>query len=106
MKRWDWLDKIEAVDYHSCDDPAGIHAQLTKEMVQSRLHLIEQGQKLFAGFFSIRRLCLKIPVLFPFIIVMYFPGMIIVGPLVYALVARNRYLFHANSGCKDNSCFR
>ena len=102
----DLFGYLKPVDYHTIESVKTLHPNLTKELCHSQLHLIEPDGTLSGGFFIFRRLCFKIPMLYPFIFVFYFPGSGIAGPLVYRWVAKNRYLFHRAKICRDNACFR
>ncbi len=102
----DLLGTLKKVDYHDHDDPSKLHLSLNKEICHSQLHLIEPAGKIYGGFFIFRRLCLRLPMLYPFIPIVYFPGSGIVGPSVYRWVAKNRYLLHFSGECQDNTCFR
>ncbi len=59
------------------------------------------GDKIYGGFFAFRRLTLMLPMLYPLAIVFYLPGMGLLGPAVYQLIAKNRYLF--NHVCSTRS---
>ena len=72
---------------------------------KSQLHLIEPDGSISGGYFVFRRISWKLPMVYPFIPVLYFPGSGIVGPMVYRWVAKNRYLFHSNKTCQNNYCF-
>jgi len=102
----DLFGHLKKVDYHRFDDLKQLHPSLDKETCHSQLHLIEPTGKIYGGFFIFRRLCLKLPMLYPLIPVFYFPGSGWVGPWIYRWIAKNRYLFHFNRTCKDNACFR
>lgn len=102
----DMFGYLKPVDYNQFEDPKLLHPNLTKEFCRSQLHLIEPDGRLYGGFFVFRRLSFKIPMLYPFIVLFYFPGSSFIGPMVYRWVAKNRYLFHFNRTCKDNACFR
>jgi hypothetical protein len=52
------------------------------------------------GFFAFRRILWESPLMWPLIPLFYFPGAGIVGPRVYAWVARNRRRF----GCESDVC--
>ena len=83
-----------------------IHPQLTYQKAMSQLYLIEPEGTLYGGFDVFRRICFTMPMLYPMIFIFYFPGMGIVGPFIYKMVARNRYLFHFNRTCQNNACYR
>jgi len=102
----DLFGYLKPVNYHTIENVKTLHPNLTKELCHSQLHLIEPDGTLSGGFFIFRRLCFRLPMMYPFIFVFYFPGSGIVGPLVYRWVAKNRYLFHRAKVCRDNACFR
>jgi len=60
--------------------------------------------KIYSGFFAFRRLVWMLPMLYPLIAFVYFPGSGILGPLIYRWVARNRYLFPIFHTCSNESC--
>ena len=106
LKVMDLFGTLKYVDYQACPEITALHPKLTKAAAHSQIHLIEPDGRLDGGFFAFRRLCLKLPMLYPLIFLAYFPGSGIFGPVVYRWVANNRYLFHFNKICQDNSCFR
>ena len=106
LKIMDIFDVFTPVDFHGLYDPAQRHPQLTKKAVISQLYLIEPDGRLYGGFHAFRRMCFSLPMCYPLIPVMYFPGMGVIGPWAYRWVAQNRYLFHANTVCRNNACFR
>lgn len=107
----DIFNRVEYVDFQTHADLEGLHPQLDKEKATSQIHLVESGylpdqKRLYGGFFVLRRLCFLLPMLYPAIFIFYFPGSGVIGPLVYAWIAKNRYLLHWNRTCTGNSCFR
>src|SRR3989338_2741172 len=103
MDLFGWLKKV---DYHHYEDVRQLHPSLDKEKCHSQLHLIEPQGKIYGGFFIFRRLCLKLPMLYPLVPLFYFPGSGIVGPWIYQWIAKTRYLLLLNRGCRDNAFFR
>ncbi len=102
----DILGCLRPVNFHEVEDLKSLHPTLTREACHSRLHLKTSEGELYEGFFVFRRLCWKLPMLYIFIVIFYFPGSSILGPLVYRWVAKNRYLFHRHQKCRSNACFR
>lgn len=102
----DLLGKLKLVDFHQVEDLKSLHPDLTQELATSQMYLIEVSGELLGGFYAFRRLSLKLPMLYPMIFLFYFPGMGVVGPIAYRWIAKNRYLFHFNKVCANNSCFR
>jgi hypothetical protein len=70
----------------------------------SEMKLYSTDDKTYGGFFAFRRLVWVLPMLYPVIPVVYFPGAGIAGPLVYGWVARHRYLFPVFHVCKTGQC--
>jgi hypothetical protein len=65
---------------------------------------VEPDGRLSEGFFFLRRLSLKMPLLMPLVPVLYLPGAGWVGQRVYDWVARRRFLFHSSKLCETNQC--
>ena len=106
LRVMDLFGTLRGVDYQTHPDVSRLHPHLTREIAHSQIHLVEPGGRLSAGFSVFRRLCLKLPMLYPLIPLVYFPGSGVVGPVLYRWVANNRYLLHFNKVCDDNACFR
>lgn len=73
-----------------------------KGLSEMRLELPEG--KSYGGFFAFRQLVWLLPMLYPIIPLVYFPGAGILGPIVYRWVARNRYLFPVSHSCASGKC--
>lgn len=58
----------------------------------------------YGGFFAFRQLVWMMPMFYPMIPIVYFPGAGILGPLAYQWIARNRYLFPVFHICSGESC--
>lgn len=106
LKIMDMFDVFNPVDFQDMDDPAFLHPQLTRKAAASQIHLIDPDGTLYGGFAAFRRMCFSLPMCYPLIPVVYFPGMGVVGPWIYKWVAKNRYLFHSDATCRNNACFR
>ena len=106
IKVMDLFGRLTFVDYQTVSDFSVLHRDLTKEKAHSQLYLIDSHGDLYGGFFAFRRMTLLLPMLYPAILLVYFPGASILGPLLYRWVAQNRYLFHLNKKCANNDCLR
>ena len=96
----DVFGAIEPVDLHRVPDVTRLHPDLTLERCTRRMQLVEPTGRLTEGFFSYRRLCLRLPLLWPVVPLVYLPGMAWVGPRVYDWVARNRFcLLRPQAAC-------
>ncbi len=106
LKVMDLFHRIRWVDYQQYENVKVLHPQLTAEIARSQLHMIDWDGTMYGGFFAFRRLAFLLPMLYPLIPFLYFPGSGIAGPFVYRWIAKNRYLLHFNKRCTDNACFR
>jgi len=70
----------------------------------SEMRLDLPDGKSYGGFFAFRQLVWILPMLYPMVLIAYFPGSGIVGPCVYRWVARNRSFFPVFHVCKDGQC--
>lgn len=106
IRTLDMFLSLELVDYQEHEDLSKFHPHLTHKEASSQLHLVEPGGKLYGGFNVFRRICFTLPMLYPLIPILYFPGMKWIGAIVYKFIAKNRYFMHFHPICKTNSCFR
>jgi len=72
----------------------------------SEMRLEFPDGKTYGGFFAFRRLVWMLPMLYPLVIVAYFPGAGCLGPLAYRWIARNRSVFPVHHSCSGGSCPR
>ncbi len=96
-----WLDLR---DFRPVPDLTSLHPGLTVERCRSEMVLIEPGGRITGGFEAFRRLCLRLPLLWPLAPLVYLPGAGRVGGWVYRWVAAHRYLLHRNPACATNQC--
>ena len=95
---------LEPIDFHAVEDLTALHPALTAEKCQSRIQLVEPDGRLSEGFFFLRRLSLKLPILMPLAPFLYLPGTGWIGQRVYDWVAARRFLLHRNTSCETNQC--
>jgi predicted DCC family thiol-disulfide oxidoreductase YuxK len=108
IKRLQTLDLFSVLalkDLHHIENYTNVHPDLTKDKAMSQMYLIDTNGKLYGGFRAFQRMTLMMPMLYILIPVVYFPGVTLMGTIVYNWVAKNRYLFHSNKVCKNNACF-
>jgi len=96
-----WADPL---DFHSQPDLTRLHPELTPERCRGEMVLLEPNGKLFGGFDAFRRLCLRLPLLWGWVLLVSLPGARWAGTKIYRWVARNRYLLHRNPVCATNQC--
>jgi hypothetical protein len=70
----------------------------------SEMKLYASNDRVYGGFFAFRKLAWMLPMLYPMLLIVYFPGSGIAGPLAYRWIARNRYLFPVRHSCSAESC--
>ncbi len=73
---------------------------VSKEQAEEAMLVVDPGKRVFPGFFAFRRIILELPVLYPLLLLFYFPGASLVGPWIYSRVAKNRHRF----GCQSDVC--
>ncbi len=57
------------------------------------------NDKTYGGFDAFRRLCWYLPLLYPALLLVYLPGIAIIGRRCYAIIAKRRYFLHRNDSC-------
>lgn len=67
--------------------------------VEDAMFAVTERGEVFRGFFAFRRMMWESPWLYVFLPVFYAPGASLVGPLIYAWVARHRASFGCASTC-------
>ena len=75
----------------------------------SEIHVLADGNRLYAGFAGTRRMLKEVPLGFPLWLLLQLPGSDALGKRVYRLIARRRYRINALLGkklpdCADGSC--
>jgi predicted DCC family thiol-disulfide oxidoreductase YuxK len=102
LKKMDLFDTLHYENFHeSITANTTIPAGLTKEQVLKRIYLVENGKNTWGGYSVFRRICWQMPMMMPLIPVIFFPGMGLLGPLMYAFVAKNRMCLGRG---KESSC--
>ena len=74
--------------------------QLAGADFENAMFAIARDGSVTRGFFAFRRIAREVPLMWPLLLLLFFPGSGLVGPLVYAWVARNRGRF----GCESEVC--
>jgi len=98
---FDWLGRLRFLPFQEdagARQAAAIGAN--PEDLRRELHVIDREGKIRKGFFAFRAMAWHLPLLFPFAPLLYIPGMSIIGPMVYRLVADGRRRF---STCKTGA---
>ena len=78
-------------DYYAyLDSNQPLPAGLSESDVSKQMYLVVSNEKTYGGYFVFRHICWHMPMMLPLIPVIFFPGMGILGPFAYGLVAKNR----------------
>jgi predicted DCC family thiol-disulfide oxidoreductase YuxK len=101
----DLLGRVRFIDYHGAVDLKAVHPRLTAQKARSQIYLIDPRGRFYGGFAAFRRLGMILPMMMPLLILLYFPGMGMAGPVFYRWVAQNRHVWHRHRVCRDNACF-
>ena len=107
MKRLRVLDLfgwVDPLDFHTQPDLNKLHPVLTPERCRSEMILLEPNGRLSGGFDAFARLCVRLPLLWPFAPLVRLPGAAWAGSRAYRWVATHRYLLHRNPACQTNQC--
>jgi predicted DCC family thiol-disulfide oxidoreductase YuxK len=103
MRLVTWLDWFNTAAFMPMSDP---HARevapgLTPEVLSAAMHCVTADGRIFRGARCIRHLGMRIPLLVPMALTLWFPGVIWVAEKIYAHVSRNRYVLSRVFGCKE-----
>ena len=95
----DWLNKVSLVPIK---DPRATQAapQITREDLLEAIHCITPEGTVYRGARAFRFLGLRIPLLVPFGLFLWFPGIIWIAEKVYAYIAKHRLAISKLFGCK------
>lgn len=99
-KKLDWRRRI---DWRARLEPGVREAfpQLSGEETQNRMVSIAPSGKTFGGFYAVRDILLRLPLTFIPALVLYIPGVSLIGAPVYKWIAKNRHRF---GGKPDDGC--
>ena len=100
----DVFGQVAVRDFHVEPDLPGLHPDLSAARCRSEMVLLEPGGRLTGGFDAFRRLCVRLPWLWPLAPLVFMPGARWVGTRIYRWVATHRYLLHRNPVCASNQC--
>ncbi len=105
LSRIDVFRQIKWVPFQSLEEPP---RGLSWEHLNCAAYLDTGRDRLYEGFYSLRMLTLRLPLLVPLAPVLWAPGVNLLRPAVYRWIARNRYLISrclmaiANAGRRRN----
>ena len=97
------LDVRRVLRYDDATDRSGVHRrfpELAAADFDNAMFVVTPGRLVYRGFHAVRRIARAVPLMWPLLALLYFPGSGWLGPKVYAWVARNRRRF----GCESDVC--
>jgi predicted DCC family thiol-disulfide oxidoreductase YuxK len=96
-------DLRQVLRFHDANARARVHQRfpaLAGADFDNAMFLVTPSQRVYRGFFAVRRIVAAVPPLWLLLPLLYAPGSGWIGPKVYAWVARNRRRF----GCESEAC--
>ncbi len=102
MKLLTWLDWFNCVSLLPIKDPAAsaMAPHLTREDLLEAIHCVTPAGKIHRGARCIRFVGLRMPLLIPLALFLWFPGVIWIAEKIYMWISRNRHRLSKVFGCK------
>ncbi|MEY5016473.1 MAG: hypothetical protein RIS92_2831 [Verrucomicrobiota bacterium] len=102
MKVLSHLDWKRSLRLTPLSDPIvhTIAPTLTPEALSEAIHCITPEGQIHRGARAIRFIGMRLPLLIPVSLFLWFPGVIFVAELIYKWISRNRYILSRVFGCK------
>lgn len=93
LRKLDWFNKIEwipvqEIEEHPEDYP---YMQFRHKRMYDEIHMLTTSGNLHAGFYTVRRLLMALPVTVPFSLLLYLPFIDKLGSPYYIWFSKNRY---------------
>ncbi len=90
LRALDIFGEVEAVDFRTLPDLKTLHPGLSIERCKTRIQFVEPDGRLSEGFSAIRRLSLKLILLWPLAPLLHIPGAGLIGRPVYDWIEQKR----------------
>ena len=103
MRLLTWLDWLNVATLVPMSDPrlSEIAPGLSPEDLSAAIHCLARNGRIYRGARCFRYLGMRIPLLIPLALFLWFPGVIWVAEKIYGWVSRNRYILSRVFGCKE-----
>ena len=75
--------------------------RLTITDLREAIHCVASNGRIHRGARCLRFIGLRMPLAFPFALLLWIPGIIYVAEIFYRWISRNRYLLSRVFGCKE-----
>ncbi len=102
LRRLDGKDRLRFVSLHD-PEVASLYPDLSHEQLMSQMWVISPDGNRHGGAYALRYLTRRLPILWPLMPWMHFPGSMPLWSWLYAAVAKRRYKI-AGRDCTDQSC--
>ena len=98
-----WLDWFNTVSLIPIADPRTreIAPRLTRTDLHEAIHCVALNGRIHRGARCLRFIGMRMPLAFPFALLMWIPGVIHLAEFFYRWLSRNRYLLSKVFGCKE-----
>lgn len=103
MRLITWMDWFNVVSLLPISNPraAIVAPALTREALLEAIHCVTPAGRIYRGARCIRFIGMRLPLLVPLALIMWFPGVIWIAERVYQWISRNRHLLSRWFGCGD-----
>ncbi|MDE3839982.1 DUF393 domain-containing protein [Bacillus methanolicus] len=102
FNKLDWLGKVEWISLQEYEKKQSCFP-FRKEDLRKELHIVTPSNKIYKGFYAVRRLLVLLPATFFFGILIHAPLVDRIGSPIYKWVAKNRHKF-LRKNCDSGSC--
>lgn len=96
----DWLNQTTLVPLAN-EKVQTLVPDLSREALMSAIHCLDTSGRIHRGARCIRFLSMRMPLLIPLGLVLWFPGVILIAEKIYQWISRNRLILSRVFGCKD-----
>lgn len=98
LRRLDWF---QAVRFRGISEPGSteLMPDLRREDLLAAIHCVTKDGKIYRAARCFRFIAMRIPLLVPFALLLWIPGMLWVAEKIYNRIARNRYFLSRFFGC-------
>jgi predicted DCC family thiol-disulfide oxidoreductase YuxK len=75
--------------------------RLTRTDLHEAIHCVAKNGKIFRGARCLRFIGVRMPLVIPFSLLLWIPGVIYLAEIFYRWISRNRYVLSRVFGCKE-----
>ena len=101
MRRFDWRGRLQFADATNPANRERVAPGLTEREAMQQMYVVDSRGRRFAGYDAQLRIAREVPLLWPFALVGWVPGLRHIGLAVYRYIAANR---QRRGVCSDELC--